>query len=128
MNANTYDRQEQIRLLHNNKKKATHEKVDNAIKNLLFTKQSINFNSVAKESKISKATLYNNKDIREQIEKIRNEQKLVSSPTQVKYVMNENSKDAVIELLKRKVKKLEQDNKKLKEQVKINYGELYKKV
>jgi len=128
MNSKPYNRQEQIRVLHNNKKKTTHEKVDKAIKNLLFTKQSINFNSVAKESGISKATLYNNTDIREQIEKFRNLQKAVSSPAQVKYEMSENNKDAIIESLKRKIKKLEEENKKLKDQVKVNYGEMYKKI
>lgn len=121
MNTKPYNRQEQIRVLHNNKKKTTHEKVDKAIKNLLFTKQSINFNSVAKESEISKATLYNNTDIREQIEQFRNLQKSVSSPALVKYEMSENNKDAIIESLKRKIKKL-------KNEVKLNYGAIYKKI
>jgi hypothetical protein len=128
MNSKSYDRQEQIRVLHDIKKKATHEKVDKAIKNLLFTKQPINFNSVAKEGGVSKATLYNNKNIKDEIEKFRNKQKSVSSPAQVKYEMTENNKDAIIESLKRKVKKLVQENRQLKEQVKVNYAKLYEKI
>jgi cell division protein FtsB len=128
MNSNPYNRQEQVRVLHDNKKRITHEKVDTAIKNLLFTKQPINFNSVGKESGVSKATLYNNKDIKEQIERFRNNQKFVSSPAQVKYEMSENNKDGLIESLKRKIRKLEEENKELKEHVKINYGKLYKEI
>ncbi|EYE87333.1 transposase Tn554 [Fervidicella metallireducens AeB] len=128
MNSKSYDRQEQIKALHDTKKKATHEKVDKAIKNLLFTKQPINFNSVAKEAGVSKATLYNNKDIRDDIERFRNKQRSVSSPAQVKYEMTENNKDAIIESLRRKIKKLDEENKKLKEQAKVNFGELYKNI
>lgn len=39
--------------------------------------------------------------------------------------MNENNKDAVIESLKRKIKRLEEENKELREQIKINYAEIY---
>lgn len=38
-----------------------------------------------------------------------------------------NKKEALIELLKRKNKKLEEENKKLREQLKIAYAEVYKK-
>lgn len=40
--------------------------------------------------------------------------------------MNDNNKDAIIANLKRKIKKLEEENKELKEQLKINYAEIYK--
>lgn len=42
--------------------------------------------------------------------------------------MNENNKDAIIASLKRKIKKLEEENKELKEQVKINYADIYKQL
>lgn len=48
-----------------NRKTATRQKVDEAIKRLVGTNESINFNSVANESGVSKATLYNNVPIRE---------------------------------------------------------------
>jgi chaperonin cofactor prefoldin len=41
--------------------------------------------------------------------------------------MNEQSKDALIESLKRKIKKLDSNNKELREQMKIIYAEIYKK-
>lgn len=41
--------------------------------------------------------------------------------------MNENNKDAIIESLKRKVKRLEYENKDLRAQLKESYAEVYKK-
>jgi len=41
--------------------------------------------------------------------------------------MNESNKDALIESLKRKIKKLEDENKQLREQLKVAYAEVYKK-
>jgi len=43
----------------------TQEKVDKAIQRLIKSQKSINFNSVANESGVTKKTLYDNKDIRE---------------------------------------------------------------
>ena len=42
--------------------------------------------------------------------------------------MNDNNKDALIASLKRKIKKLEEENKQLREQIKVNYAEMYKKL
>ena len=42
--------------------------------------------------------------------------------------MNENNKDAIIASLKRKIKRLEEENKNLREQIKVNYAEVYKQL
>ena len=42
--------------------------------------------------------------------------------------MNENNKDAIIARLKRKIKNLLEENKQIKEQVKISYGYICKKI
>jgi predicted AlkP superfamily phosphohydrolase/phosphomutase len=42
--------------------------------------------------------------------------------------MKENNKDALIESLKRKIKKLEDENKQLREQLKVAYSDVYKKL
>jgi hypothetical protein len=47
---------------------------------------------------------------------------------QIKREMNENNKDALIESLKRKIKKLEDKNKQLREQLKVAYAKVYKKL
>ena len=72
-------------------------------------------------------TLYDNKDIREHIETLRHQQSQVPTPSQVKREMNDNNKDDIIASLKREIKRLEEENKELKEQVKINYAYIYKK-
>lgn len=124
----SYNRSEHLKELHNKRKALTQEKVDKAIQRLINTQKSINFNSVANESGVTKKTLYDNENIRERIETLRYQQSQVPTPSQVKREMDENNKDAIIASLKRKIKRLEEENKELKEQIKINYAEMYKQL
>lgn len=123
-----YDRSAHLKAIHANRKVTTSQKVDEAIKRLIRANEKINFNSVASEADVSKATLYNNKDFRSRIETLRNQQSQVPTPKQVKREMNENNKDALIASLKRKNQKLEEENKQLREQLKVAYAEVYKKL
>ena len=77
--------------------------------------ENINFNSVTGEAGVAKATLYNHSDQREWIETLRQPQSLSLTQQQIKRKMNDNNKEALIESLKRKNKKLEIENKKLRE-------------
>ena len=121
-----YNRTEHLKELHSKRKAITQEKIDNAIQRLIKAEKPINFNSVASESGITKKTLYDNKNIRERIEMLRHQQSQVPTPSQVKREMDDNNKDAIIASLKRKIKRLEEENKELREQVKINYADIYK--
>ncbi|PEZ05083.1 transposase [Bacillus sp. AFS018417] len=123
-----YDRSEHLKAIHAKRKANTYQRVDEAIKRLIKANETINFNSVSKEAGVSKATLYNNKDFRSRIETLRNQQSQVPTPKQVKPEMNESNKDALIASLKRKNKKLEDENKKLREQLKVAYADIYKKL
>ena len=123
-----YNRKEHLKELHNKRKAITREKVDNAIQRLIKSNNYINFNSVANESGITKKTLYDNKNIRERIEQLRYQQSQVPTPSQVKREMNDTNKDAIIASLKRKIRKLQEENKEIKEQIKINYVDLYKQI
>ena len=123
-----YNRTEHLKELHSKRKAMTQEKVDKAIQRLVKAQKAINFNSVANESGVTKKTLYDNKDIRERIETLRNQQLQVPTPSQVKREMDDNNKDAIIASLKRTIKKLEEENKKLKEQIKVNYADIYNKI
>lgn len=123
-----YNRTEHLKELHIKRKAMTQEKVDKAIQRLIKAQKPINFNSVASESGVTKKTLYDNKDIRERIETLRHQQSQVPTPSQVKREMNDNNKDAIIASLKRKIKRLEEENKELKEQLKVNYAEIYKQL
>ncbi len=120
-----YNRTEHLKELHSKRKAITQEKVDKAIQRLIKAQKPINFNSVASESGITKKTLYDNKDIRERIETIRYQQSRVPTPSQVKREMNDNNKDAIIASLKRKIKRLEEENKELRDQIKVNYALIY---
>lgn len=123
-----YNRSEQLKELHNKRKAITQEKVDKAIQRLIKSQKAINFNSVASESGVSKKTLYDNKIFRERIETLREQQSHVPTPAQVKREMNDNNKDAIIASLKRKIKRLEEENKELREQLKVNYADIYNKL
>jgi hypothetical protein len=104
------------------------KKVDEDIQRLIRTQKSINFNSVSNESGITKATLYNNPSIKERIEGLRLQTSKVYTPSQLKREMDENNKDAIIASLKRRIKKLESENKELKEKAKICYADIYKNI
>ncbi|PGN57409.1 MULTISPECIES: DUF6262 family protein [Bacillus cereus group] len=123
-----YDRSAHLKVIHAKRKANTHKKVDEAIKRLIEANEKINFNSVSSEADVSKATLYNNKSFRSRIETLRNQQSQVPTPKQVKREMNESNKDALIASLKRKNKKLEDENKQLREQMKVAYADVYKKL
>ncbi|PEI38556.1 DUF6262 family protein [Bacillus pseudomycoides] len=123
-----YDRSAHLKVIHAKRKENTHKKVDKAIKRLIKANEKINFNSVSSEADVSKATLYNNKEFRSRIETLRNQQSQVPTPKQVKREMNESNKDALIASLKRKNKKLEDENKQLREQMKVAYADVYKKL
>ena len=123
-----YDRKEQLKQLHEERKVKTIQKVDEAIKRLIQAQKPINFNSVANESVVTKATLYNNPNIKERIEGLRLQQSKVPTLSQVKRKMDENNKDAIIASLKRRIKKIEGENKELREQVKISYADIYKQI
>ena len=123
-----YNRKEQLKQLHNERKAMTQSKVDKAIQRLIKAQKALNFNSVSNESGVTKATLYNTPEIKERIQELRLQQSKVPTPSEVKREMSEASKDAIIATLKRKIKKLEEENKMLKEQVKLNYAEIYKQL
>lgn len=123
--SSNFNRTEHLKQLHINRKAITQEKVDKAIQKLIKGQKAINFNSVSEESGVSKKTLYDNKDFRARIETLRQQQSNVPKASDLKHEMNENNKDAIISSLKRKMKRLEEENKKLKEQLKVIYAEVY---
>ncbi|MDM5186178.1 DUF6262 family protein [Bacillus sp. DX4.1] len=123
-----YDRLTHVKQLHEMRKRNTFQKVDEAIQRLIRANENINFNSVASKAGVSKATLYNNMEIRKRIESLRKQQSQVLTPKQVKREMNDNNKDVIIASLKRKIKKLEEEKEELREQLKVVYSEVYKKI
>lgn len=77
------------------------------------------------ESGVSKAYLYNNQGIRERIETLRKQQEGLSSPTQEKKQMTDASKDVLIAAKNKRIKELEAENKRLKDELMHLRGKLY---
>ncbi|MCC3359708.1 DUF6262 family protein [Bacillus sp. REN16] len=102
------------------------QKVDQAIQRLIKTKAKINFNQVAMESGVSKAFLYNNPELRNRIEGLRKQQE-VNSPQTIKRNMTDASKDALITAKNNRIKKLEEENKRLKDELLKLRGIVYDK-
>lgn len=110
------------------KTKITLEKVDKVIRELSFNGGKINFNSVAIASGVSKTFLYNNEDIKKRIEVLRQQQVSREMNQRAKYDKTAKSKDIIIMAKDKKIKELEEENKKLKEQLEILRGKIYEKL
>lgn len=108
------------------KAKITLEKVDKAIRELSLNGEKINFNSVMISSGVSKTFLYNNKEVRGRIEDLRNKQVNKEMNQRAKYDKTTKSKDIIIMAKDKKIKQLEDENRKLKEQLEILRGKFYK--
>lgn len=105
------------------KSKKTREKVDKAISKFSIEGKVINFNSIAKEANVSKSWLYKEHDIRQRIESLRKQQKtenVISKPKK-----SSRSEEVLIKTLKTRVKELEEENIRLRNQIQKLYGDLY---
>ena len=105
--------------------KATIDKVNKAIDRLKRKKNiTINFETVSKEAGVARATLYNNAQLKERILSLRAISK-ASSLENIVAVKKDRIKlkDEKIAALRLQVQKLEQDKKKLIEQL-VDYEEL----
>ncbi len=104
------------------------EKVDKAIRELSLTEQKINFNSVSQLSGVSKTFLYNNQEIKKRIEELRDKQVSKTINQRAKYDKTSKAKDIIIMAKNKKIRELEEENKKLKEQLEVLRGKLYEKL
>ena len=105
--------------------RATIDKVNKAIDRLKRKKNiTINFETVSKEAGVARATLYNNAQLKERILSLRAISKV--SPLENIVAVKKDRiklKDEKIAALRLRVQKLEQDKKKLIEQL-VDYEEL----
>ena len=109
-----YNRAEQLREIHRKKRELTEKKANSAIDKLLKRREPVNFQKVAEVSGVSAATLYKHPEVRKRIEFLRQQMASLPTAADMKSNMSEESKDAVIAALKRKVRKLEGENTRLK--------------
>ena len=107
------------------KSKKSRKKVEEAISKLMLEDKKINFNTVSKESGVSKSWLYSNADIRARIDDIRSKQELEPKIKKATTKMSVESKDNVVKLLKQRIKDLEAEKKAMAKQIETLYGKLY---
>lgn len=107
------------------KTKVAYEKVDKAIRELSLKGEKINFNNVALMSGVSKTFLYNKLEIKKRIEELRQQQVNRDINQRAKYDKTAKSKDIVIMAKDKKIKELEEENRRLKEQLEVLRGKLY---
>jgi len=96
-------------------------------KRALREQKPINFNTVAKAASVSKAYLYSQPDLRERIDALR-QQELAHRLRQpaVRFPgKTDAGKDLVILAKERRIKELEEENRKLKQQLKGALGKVY---
>ncbi len=100
------------------KREITLSKATKALYELQSTNQVVTFAAIAKHANISVAWLYRQPNIRKQVEQLRAK----SLPSLIAHKKAEN---ALLCHLKTRVKTLENENKELRKQLEIVYGELY---
>jgi hypothetical protein len=110
------------------KTKVTLEKVNKAIRELSLNGDKVNFNSVSQTSGVSKTFLYNNIEVKNRIEELREKQVSREMNQRAKYDKTAKAKDIIIMAKDKKIKELQKENKKLKEQIEILRGKLYEKI
>ena len=88
---------------------------------------SLNFNTVARAAIVSKAYLYNQPDLRERIEALRQQgvTQMVRERTSHAVGKTDASRDLVILAKDRRIKALEEENRKLQQQLKRALGNAY---
>jgi hypothetical protein len=108
------------------------QRVHHVIDQLLREQQTINFNTVAKGAQVTKSYLYAHPDVRERIEALRTQQgqervERQWTERQWQQSKTDKTKDVLLAAKDRRIKELEEQNRKLKEELKVTYGKLYEK-
>ena len=100
-------------------------KSEKAIVELRFMGKAINFNSVSKQSGVSKSFLYGDEQLKERIEQLREKTVNKEMNKRAKYDKTAKSQNVVIEAKEKRIAKLEEENRKLKVEVEHLRGLLY---
>ena len=103
-------------------------KVDEAIKTLATKGEKINFNTISKESGVSKNFLYNNDSVKKRIIQLRNQQINHEINQRAKFDKTAKSKDVIIQSKDKKIAKLEEENIQLKLQLQFLQTRLYEDI
>lgn len=98
-------------------------RAEEGIRSLLQQRRPINFNTVAEVAQVSTAWLYQQGELRQRIEHLRQEPRPSPLPSKTR---SDASKDALLTTLRLRVKRVEAENRELRQQLEVVYGQLYK--
>ncbi len=112
------------------RKEQKRKSVENAIAALLREQKPVNFNTVAKAAAVSKAYLYSQPDLRERIEALRQQgvEQMVRERVTRSTGKTDASRDLVILAKDRRIKAVEEENRKLKQQLKVALSRAYERI
>lgn len=103
----------------------TVQRAEEGIRRLLQEGRPVNFNTVAETASVSAAWLYQHPEMRQRIEHLRQQQSTrMIQPSKTR--TSDASKDAMLTALRQRVKQVEAENRELKRQLEVVYGQLYK--
>lgn len=111
----------------------TRQRVHRAIDQLLREQHTINFNTLAQAAQVTKSYLYAHQDVRERVEALRTQQGQERierhwTERQQHQERTDKTKDVLLAAKDRRIKELEAENRKLKEDLKVAYGKLYQQI
>ncbi len=104
------------------------QQVDQTITKLIRENRPVNFNSVATSAGVTKAYLYGHPMLRERIETLRATQTNKLTPQRTVSERTEGSHQVLLAAKDRRIKELEQENQRLKEELKMALGKLYERL
>jgi AcrR family transcriptional regulator len=128
MSENSWERNTTGLVVHaHQRKEEKRKRVDEAITHLLREQKAVNFNAVAKAAGVSKTYLYSQPQFRDRIEALRQQEReqLVRERVAHPTGKTDAGKDLVILAKERRIKELQEENRKLKQQLKAALGKAY---
>ena len=102
----------------------TVRRTEDGIQRLIRENRPVNFKAVAEAAGVSTAWLYQQPVIKQRIQQLR-AQFTPQATAEPKVRASEASKDAIIATLRQRVKQVEAENRDLRKQLEVVYGQLY---
>ena len=110
------------------RRQAALQRTDEALRLLLRNGRPINFRTVSATAQVSTAWLYQQEEIKQRIRHLREQSTgRVALPLPPKERASDASKEAIISALRERVKGLTEENRELRQQLEVVYGELYQR-
>ena len=101
------------------------QKARSAINQLIAAEEEATFAAVHKKGGVSKTFLYKNDELRAEIERCGKETQKAAEIKRQKRIKTKQSRDVIVEAKDRRIKKPEEENRRLKQELDTLRGRLY---